>query len=185
MGCLTVLTGWTHRVTTKVRHSFTKTVEAGRCKIEWDNLFSNRDHFKADSGNMPLNDFCLISPTSHNPNQNDSGSVLQRNWWECTAPPELLLLYLTNQLFPSSQDALKSWIRANINWSVGVLIVSKWFHTLNKQPGKSNWLMKIQSRRIWGNENSSTSVYIEGRAAALMWTFGQNTVTAPAKQHRQ
>lgn len=29
---------------------------------------------------MPRSDSCLISSSSHNPNQNDSGSVLQGNW---------------------------------------------------------------------------------------------------------
>lgn len=45
-----------------------------------DNLFAHQNHFKEDSGNMPRSDSCLISSSSHNPYQNDSGSVLQGNW---------------------------------------------------------------------------------------------------------
>lgn len=66
-----------------------------------DNLFTHQKPFKADSGNRLLLDLCLIISNSHNPNQNDLGSVPQGKLGnkECTAPPEPLLFYLTNQFF--------------------------------------------------------------------------------------
>ena len=104
------------------------------CDRMIDNLFAHQEHFKADSSDMPLSDFCLISSSSHNPNQNDSGCVLQGNWgmgMHCTtrAAP---VFYLTDQLFPSSQDVFKKVESGPI--SAGVIYVCKKLrYMLNKQ----------------------------------------------------
>lgn len=113
-----------------------------------DNLFAHQKHFKPDSGEMPLSDFCLISSTSHNPHQNDSGSVPQGNWgmgMHCTTRatyilPDKSIISLQSGFFkivesrPISTGVQLSWF----------MVVGKLWNMLNKHCGWSNRVMKLQ-----------------------------------------
>lgn len=132
---------------------------------------------------MPFSDFWLINSSSHNPNQNDSGSVLQGTWatgMYCTsgAAP----VFLTNQFFSSSQDFLK-WNQRQKSarvWVTGFMVVSKLWNMLNTPYGWNNSLMKHQHTNIKKGEQ----LYIKV-VAALLWTFERNTAAAPLEQTRQ
>lgn len=111
MGCLTVWTGWTHRgTTTKVRHSFSKTLEAvSVCNPTIDNQYTHQKHSKGDSRSMPRKDFCLISFIPHSLDQNLRHHATGETKWGVKFYPTGTVTLITPEksAFPSSQDAFE------------------------------------------------------------------------------
>lgn len=97
---------------------------------------------------MPLSDFWLINSSSHNPNQNDSGSVPQATWetgMYCTSEatpvlPDKSIIFLQSGF-------LKSGIKGKISLGVG-----DWIYGCEQimehaeqtvWNSWNNWLMKL------------------------------------------